>query len=80
MELDPTPKFNRNIKKFSKSIRNKFYKQANFLVHNIRPPSLHAKKYDESTGTWQARVDKGVRFYFLIENDTYILLDIKYHD
>jgi mRNA-degrading endonuclease RelE of RelBE toxin-antitoxin system len=80
MQLDPTPKFNRNLKHFPKSIRDKFYKQSEFLLHDIRHPSLHAKKYDESTDTWQARVDKGVRFYFLIEKDTYTLLDIRYHD
>ena len=79
MNLDYTPKFNRNFEQFPKSIRNKFYKQVSFLLRNLRHPSLHAKKYDESTGTWQARVDKGVRFYFLIEKDIYILLDIKYH-
>jgi len=80
MELDPTPKFKRNLKQFPKSIRDKFYKQANFLLRDIRYPSLRAKKYDESAGIWQARVDKNVRFYFLIEKDTYTLVDIKYHD
>ena len=79
MKLDYTPKFNRNLKSFPKSIHNKFYKQAGFLLSDLRHPSLHAKKYDESTGTWQARVDKSVRFYFLIEKDIYILLDIRYH-
>lgn len=79
MKLDNTPKFNKNFKEFPKLIREKFYKQASFLLRDIRHPSLHAKKFDESTGTWQARVDKGVRFYFLIEKDAYILLDIRYH-
>ena len=67
MELDPTPKFNRNLKQFPKNIRDKFYKQANFLLHDIRYPSLRAKKYNESTGTWQARVTKNVRFIFLLK-------------
>ena len=80
MELDPTPKFNRSLEKFPKDIRDKFYKQADFLLHDIRYPSLRAKKYDETTGTWQARVSKNVRFYFLIEKDTYTLIDIKYHN
>lgn len=80
MELDYTSKFNKNFKKFPKNIREKFYKQVNFLVQDLRYPSLHAKKFDEPTGTWQARVDKGVRFYFLIEKDIYVLIDIRYHD
>ncbi|MDO8659465.1 MAG: DNA helicase [Candidatus Parcubacteria bacterium] len=65
---------------FPLSIQKKFEKQLKFLVSNIRHPSLHAKKYDESSGTWQARVDKSVRFYSLIEKDVYILVNIQYHD
>ena len=61
-------------------IQKKFEKQLRFLISDIRHPSLRAKKYEESTGTWQARVDKGVRFYFLIEKDAYVLIDIRYHD
>ena len=80
MELDPTSKFNKNLKQFSKTIRNKFYKQANFLLRDIRHSSLCAKKYDETSGAWQARVDKNVRFYFLIEKNKYTLIDIRYHD
>ena len=80
MKLDYTPKFKKNFKKFPKEIRDKFYKQASFLSENLRHPSLHSKKYDEPKGIWQGRVNKGVRFYFLIEKDSYIFLDIKYHD
>lgn len=61
-------------------VQNKFKKQLKFLISDIRYPSLHAQKYDETAGMWQAGVDKSVRFYFLIEQDTYVLLDIKYHD
>jgi len=44
------------------------------LVQNLRHPSLHAKKYDEARGIWQARVDGGWRVYFTIEGDLYRLL------
>ena len=80
MNLEYTPKFNKNFKQFHKIIRTKFYKQVGFLIKNLRHPSLRAKKYEESAGIWQARVDKGVRFYFLIEKDAYVLIDIKYHN
>jgi hypothetical protein len=40
-------------------------------------PSLRAKKYD--TERWQARVTRDWRFYFRIEGDSYILLDIMRH-
>lgn len=79
MNLRYTSKFRSNFKKFPKDIQHKFAKQAEFLLADIRHPSLHAKKYHEKEGIWQARVDQSVRFYFLIQDDTYILLDIKHH-
>jgi len=54
-------------------------KQAILLKENLRHPSLHAKKYDESGDLWQARVTKGWRFYFTIEGNTYNLHEIKPH-
>lgn len=49
------------------------------LLQNLRHPSLRAKKYDEARDIWQARVNGGWRFYFRIEGDTYILLDMIPH-
>ena len=60
-------------------IEKKFQKQLKFLLSDIRYPSLRAKKYLENKGVWQARVDDNVRFYFTIEGDTYVLVNIKYH-
>ena len=79
MKIFYSPHFNRNFNNFSLEIRQKFEKQIDYLLNDIRHPSLRAKKYDETRGIWQARVDKGVRFYFLINNNTYILLDIEKH-
>jgi mRNA-degrading endonuclease RelE of RelBE toxin-antitoxin system len=56
MKILYRPNFKKSLKNFSTSIKNKFEKQAVYLITNIRHPSLHAKKYEESTGTWQARV------------------------
>ena len=70
------------IKKYhslSKEIQRKFDKQLKYLLQNLRHPSLRAKKYDEERNIWQARVSQGYRFYFLIEKDTYILLNIRPH-
>lgn len=60
-------------------IQKKFWKQLKFLLANMAHPSLHAKKYNETDDTWQARIDRHYRFYFRIKNDTYILLAIKRH-
>lgn len=54
-------------------------KQISYLVRDIRHPSLHAKKYDESLGLWQARVNKSWRFYFLILDRKYYIVSIRKH-
>jgi len=60
-------------------IRKAFYKQAGFLLNDLHHPSLRAKKYSEADDKWQARVNKGWRFYFKIINDIYFIEDITPH-
>lgn len=74
-----SPHFKRNLHGFSLAVQKKFHKQVSFLLQNVRHPSLHAKKYLESEDVWQARVDDNVRFYFRVEGDVYVLLDIIRH-
>jgi hypothetical protein len=61
------------------SVRKAFYKQSAFLAANIQHPSLHAKKFDEGTDTWQARVNPDWRFYFKIEDDKCLVTEIIPH-
>ena len=63
----------------SAAVRKAFDKQVRLLLHNLRHPSLRAKKYDEARNIWQARVTKGWRFYFTIEGDTYIVIRLTEH-
>lgn len=79
MKIIHSDRFKKSFKNFSPVVQKKFEKQVEKLIYDINYPSLHAKKYDESCDIWQARVDRNVRFYFLIDCDTYILLDIKNH-
>lgn len=79
MKVSHTPRFQKSALAFGREIQNKLEKQIRFLLRDIRHPSLHAKKYDEAKGIWQARVDDSVRFYFEIAGDTYILHDIRKH-
>ena len=79
MKIEHTLQIRREVQKFPKGIREKFYKQVEFLKNDLRHPSLRAKKYDEAADIWQARVTGGVRFYFRIEGDVYWLLNIKKH-
>lgn len=75
-----TPHFQRSYQKLPPAVQKAFEKQLAYLLRDRRHPSLRAKKYDEATGMWQARVTKGYRFYFQIEGDTYILHDITPHE
>jgi hypothetical protein len=79
MKIRRTAHFDRNYGKAPQEIQQAFDKQSLLLLQNLRHPSLRAKKYDEGKDRWQARVTRDWRFYFLIENDTYILQDITRH-
>lgn len=61
------------------NIRRAFEKQLRFLANNLLHPSLRAKKFEESTNLWQARVNRNWRFYFTIAKDTYSVEDIIAH-
>jgi len=77
MRLLYTERFRRSYETAPAHIQRAFQKQTRFLLQNLRHPSLRTKKYDKNR--WQARVDGGWRFYFRIEGDTYILLDLIPH-
>ena len=79
MEIHYTLHFKQNYQSLPEEIRKKFQKQSDYLLQNFQHPSLQAKKYDKERNIWQARVDKKYRFYFLIEKDFYILLNIRKH-
>ncbi len=53
------------------AVQKAFIKQISFLARNLGHPSLHAKKYEETKGLWQARVNQDWRFYFTTNGDTY---------
>ena len=72
-------RFKRSYQDAPERVRGAFDKQLRYLLVNYRHPSLRTKKYDESRGIWQARVDGGWRFYFIIEDDLYNLIDMMPH-
>ena len=61
------------------AVQKAFFKQTKFLEQNLRHPSLRAKKYDQTKGRWQARVNKDWRFYFTIIDDTYHIIKLMPH-
>jgi mRNA-degrading endonuclease RelE of RelBE toxin-antitoxin system len=63
----------------SGEVQKAFYKQLRFLAANLNHPSLRAKKYDEANDIWQARVNRGWRLYFKIDDDTCLITDVMPH-
>lgn len=72
-------RFVRSFQDAPEKVRRDFGKQLGLLLKDFRHPSLRTKKYDEPKGIWQARVDGGWRFYFLLSGDTYHFIDIVSH-
>lgn len=79
MNINYTGRFLKSYRQAPVPIQQKFIKQAQFLETDLRYPSLHAKKYDETLDIWQARVDRDWRFYFQIRSGQIFLIDIMSH-
>ena len=79
MRIQYTASSARTLARPQPAVRKALYKQLGFLLANLNHPSLRAKKYDEPGDLWQARVNRDWRFYFRIESDTYILVDVVPH-
>ncbi len=79
MRLLYSPAVEETLDSAPHTVRRAFFKQILLLEQNLRHPSLRAKKYDEATDLWQARVNKGWRFYFKIEGGTYRILRLIPH-
>ena len=79
MKLLITQKAERDYRALPSKIQQRVDKQFEFLLQDLRYPSLHAKKYDENRDVWQGRVDRDYRFYFRIDGDLYVILAIIKH-
>jgi mRNA interferase RelE/StbE len=79
MKADYTKRARRSLEDLPAPVRKALFKQVKFLEQNLHHPSLRAKKYDEGQNLWQARVNKDWRFYFLIQDDVYYIVDIIAH-
>lgn len=80
MEVILTEKAQTQFIALTKDLRKKARKQFTFLLHDYRHPSLNAKKYhDASVDLWQARIDKGYRFYFIVRSQQYVIVSIINH-
>lgn len=79
MKLSWTQRGQNDYEALPHSARQLADKQLDFLVKNLRHPSLKAKKYSEERGVWQARITRDYRAYFLINKDAYVILAVTKH-
>lgn len=79
MKFRLTTKAERDYSALSPTLQARVDKQLALLLHNLRHPSLQAKKYDEARDIWQGRVNQSYRFYFRIAGDTYEIIAITAH-
>lgn len=73
-------KFAKQYSKLPLATRNKFDRQIQFLLKNLRHPSIHAKKKQGAENIWEGRVDRFYRFTFSISEDIITLRAIGPHD
>jgi mRNA-degrading endonuclease RelE of RelBE toxin-antitoxin system len=69
----------RQYQDLTPSLKKKADKQFEYLLLDIRHPSLHAKKYRGHDDLWQGRIDKDWRFYFIVVEPTYIIVSVIKH-
>lgn len=79
MQLVFTERFDSSLAEAPAAVQRAFWKQAHFLLLNLKHPSLRAKKYAARNDVWQARVNRDWRFYFKLIGDEYHLIDITPH-
>ena len=60
-------------------LQKKTDKQFEYLMQDIRHPSLHAKKYRGHNDLWQARIDRDWRFYFFVVSPHYVIVSVIKH-
>ncbi|MBI2639809.1 MAG: hypothetical protein HYW90_02865 [Candidatus Sungbacteria bacterium] len=79
MEIVYTGPFKRDYKDLPQNIQRALGKALGFLLENIRHSSLRAKKLP-GTEIWYARISRGYRFTFQLDNQTIILRRAGTHD
>lgn len=80
MIVQLTKKAKKDLAGLAPQQQKRVAKQFSFLQVNLRHPSLNAKKFPEGgAGVWQARVNRSYRFYFLVEDEAYVILRVTPH-
>lgn len=80
MEVRLTKSFVKDYRWLPKILQNLIDKKLLLLLENSRHPSLGVKKMAGFDYIWEARVTKGYRFTFQIEDQTYLIRRVGPHD
>ena len=80
MKLHYTRSFVRDYQRLPERNKEQVDKQLNYLMNNLRHPSLNLKKLNDPRDIWEGRVSSGYRFTFHIKDDMYILRKVGTHD
>jgi len=75
-----TESFRRSYKKLPGEIQEKADRQIETLAENLRHPSLRVKKIKGTQEIWEARVDRGYRMTFAVNDGVIILRQVGPHD
>lgn len=73
-------KFTKQYAKLPLSVQKKFDKQIQYLLQDLRYPSVRAKKTQGKEDVWEGRIDRFYRFTFTISEDIINLRTIGPHD
>ena len=80
MQVLATARYLRAYKKLPKQVREKTKKAIQQLMTDMAHPGLQVKRIRGTKDIYEARVDRGVRFTFEINNDNIILRNVGEHD
>ena len=80
MKIRQEKQFRRDFEALSPAIQKRAKKQLALFLQNPRHPSLQTEKVKGHRDLWKGRITQSYRFFFRIEGDTYILLNVGPHD
>lgn len=80
MEVRLTKSFTKDYRRLPKRLQVLVDNKLFLLLENSRHPSLGIKKMAGFDYIWEAKVTKGYRFTFQIEEQTYLIRRVGPHD
>ncbi len=79
MKIITTKSFDRDYQKLSEKLKDKADEKLKLFVESPKHPSLRVKKM-QGFNIWEARISKGYRFTFEIQEEFCLLRRIGGHD